>query len=138
MLKEYQKIATIKAEQFDGSEEMMKKYHLIDGRDAFRFNSHIDPGKVYIVTLEGNFEINTSDWIATGVNGEHWAIDSEIFNKTYAELPVIPKVWGDTIEEFKANHYRLSEMFNEWNWNCDEQELIIRAWLDGYTVDATD
>lgn len=138
MLKEYQKIATIKAEQFDGSEEMMKKYHLIDGRDAFRFNSHIDPGKVYIVTLEGNFEINTSDWIATGVNGEHWAIDSETFNKTYAELPVIPKVWGDTIEEFKANHYRLSEMFNEWNWNCDEQELIIRAWLDGYTVDATD
>lgn len=86
MLKEYRKTATIKAEQFDGSEEMMKKYHLIDGRDAFRFNSHIDPGKVYIVTLEGNFEINTSDWIATGVEGENWAIADEIFKKTYEEV----------------------------------------------------
>ena len=43
MLKEYRKTATIKAEQFDGSKEMMKKYRLIDGSDAFRFNSHIDP-----------------------------------------------------------------------------------------------
>lgn len=86
MLKEYRKTATIKAERFDGSEEMMNKYQLIDGRDAFRFNSHIDPEKVYIVTLEGNFKINTSDWIATGVEGEHWAIADEIFKKTYEEV----------------------------------------------------
>lgn len=51
------------------------------------------------------------------------------------DLPVIPKVWGDTIEEFKANHYRLSEIFTEWDWNYDEQELIARAWLDGYQVE---
>ncbi|MBF7122779.1 hypothetical protein [Pediococcus pentosaceus] len=50
-------------------------------------------------------------------------------------LPVIPKVWGDTIEEFKANHYRLSEMFSEWDWNYDEQELIARAWLDGFQTE---
>lgn len=86
MLKEYRKTATIKAEQFDGSEEMMKKYQLIDGRDAFRFNSHIDPEKVYIVTLEGNFEINIGDWIATGVNGENWTIADKIFKKTYEEV----------------------------------------------------
>lgn len=47
------------------------------------------------------------------------------------DLPVIPKVWGDTIEEFKANHYRLSEIFTEWAWNYDEQELISRAYLLG-------
>lgn len=47
------------------------------------------------------------------------------------DLPVIPKVWGDTIEEFKANHYRLSEIFTEWDWNYDEQELIARAWVLG-------
>lgn len=28
------------------------------------------------------------------------------------------------IEEFKANHYRLSKLFNEWEWNYDEQELL--------------
>lgn len=50
------------------------------------------------------------------------------------DLPVIPKVWGDTIEKFKANHYRLSEIFTEWDWNYDEQELIARAWLDGYEI----
>ena len=47
------------------------------------------------------------------------------------DLPVIPKAWGDTIEEFKANHYRLSEIFTEWDWNYDEQELIARAWVLG-------
>lgn len=47
------------------------------------------------------------------------------------DLPVIPKVWGDTIEKFKANHYRLSEIFTEWDWNYDEQELIARAWVLG-------
>ncbi|MFD1399674.1 hypothetical protein ACFQ41_10185 [Lacticaseibacillus suilingensis] len=47
------------------------------------------------------------------------------------DLPVIPEAWGDTIEEFKANHYRLSEIFTEWDWNYDEQELIARAWLLG-------
>lgn len=86
MTKIYRKTGTIKAEQFNGSEEMMKKYQLIDGRDAFRFNSHIDPEKIYIVTLEGNFEINTSDWIATGVEGEYWAIADETFKKTYEEV----------------------------------------------------
>lgn len=47
------------------------------------------------------------------------------------DLPVIPEAWGDTIEEFKANHYRLSEIFTEWDWNYDEQELIARAWVLG-------
>ncbi|WP_159074703.1 hypothetical protein [Levilactobacillus brevis] len=52
------------------------------------------------------------------------------------ELSVISKSWADTIEEYKANHYRLNEIFTEWSWNYDEQELIARAWLDGYQVEA--
>ena len=47
------------------------------------------------------------------------------------DLPVILKAWGDTIEEFKANHYRLSEIFTEWDWNYYEQELIARSWVLG-------
>lgn len=54
------------------------------------------------------------------------------------DLPVIPEAVGDTIEEFKANHYKLSELFNEWDWNYDEQELIARAWLYGYQVEEAD
>ena len=76
MLKEYRKTATIKAEQFDGSEEMIKKYGI----------GTIDNYQYYIKTLEGDLVIRIGDWIATGVNGEHWAIADEIFKKTYEEV----------------------------------------------------
>jgi len=127
MIKIYRKTATIKAEQFDGSDEMVKKYNITPPMP-------LDPDYT-INTLEGDMVLGVGGWIATGVNGEHWPITDDVFKKTYAELPVIPKVYGDTIEEFKAYHYKLSEMFNDWDWNYDEQELIARAWLDGYVVE---
>jgi len=131
MIKTYRKTATIKAEQFDGSDETIKRYKL-------GFFKGMDTGTIYeytILTTEGRMDLNMGDWIATGVNGEHWAISDDVFNKTYAELPVIPKVFGDTIEELKANHYELSEFFNEWKCDYEEQEMIARAWLDGYQVE---
>ncbi|MCF1424468.1 DUF1642 domain-containing protein [Lactiplantibacillus plantarum] len=91
--------------------------------------------KIYRKTGTIKAEKFNGVWIMTGDNGEHWMVADSVFKKTYAELPVIPKVWGDTIEEFKANRYRLGEMFTEWDWNYDEQELIARAWLDGYQVE---
>lgn len=127
MIKIYRKTATIKAEQFDGSDEMVKKYNITPPMP-------LDPDYT-INTLEGDMVLGVGGWIATGVNGEHWPITDDVFKKTYAELPVIPKVYGDTIEEFKAYHYKLSEMFDDWDWNYDEQELIARAWLDGYVVE---
>ncbi|KRM10199.1 DUF1642 domain-containing protein [Paucilactobacillus suebicus] len=124
----YIKTGTTEFEQFDGSDEMIGKYD-------------IDPEQIgegmpmyQLETLKGTIQIFIGDWIATGAEGEHWPIKDEIFRKSYKRLPVIPKAWGDTIEEFKANHYRLGEMFTEWDWNYDEQELIARAWLDGYEV----
>ena len=89
-----------------------------------------------IPTLEGDMRVHDGDWIATGVDGEHWVISDDVFKKTYAELPMIPEVWADSIEEYKANHYRLDEIFTAWSLNYDEQELIARAWLDGYQVEA--
>nr|DAZ69681.1 MAG TPA: PGDYG protein [Caudoviricetes sp.] len=86
MLKEYRKTATIKAEQFDGSKEMMDKYHL-------GFWKGQDTGEIYeysIPTKEGVLDLNIGDWIATGVEGEHWAIDDEIFKKTYEEVKSDP------------------------------------------------
>lgn len=129
MIKVYRKMATIKAEQFDGSNEMINKYEVIDV--GTMLGNHHSP-KLY---LTGSGKLDVGDWIATGINGEHWPISDDIFQKTYAELPVIPKVYADTIEEFKANHYPLSGMFDEWDWRYDEQELIVRAWLDGYQVE---
>lgn len=51
-------------------------------------------------------------------------------------LPVIPKSWADTIEEYKANHYRLEKIFTDaLILNYDEQNVVARAWLDGYRVE---
>ncbi|QCZ43747.1 DUF1642 domain-containing protein [Levilactobacillus brevis] len=129
MIKIYRKTATIEAEQFDGSGAMIDKY-------GIEPPVMLSDGNFGISTLEGEMELDVGDWIATGVNREHWPIADDVFQKTYAELPVIPKAWADTIEEYKANHYRLDEIFTEWSWNYDEQELIARAWLDGYQVEA--
>ena len=83
MLKEYRKTATIKAEQFDGSEDMIKKY----GIGKFKKFTKGNGESIFIVeTTEGSFQLNIGDWIATGVEGEHWAIADEIFNKTYEEV----------------------------------------------------
>ena len=52
------------------------------------------------------------------------------------DLPVIPKAWADTIEEYKANHYRLEKIFTDaLILNYDEQNVVARAWLDGYRVE---
>lgn len=62
-------------------------------------------------------------------------IGNGVFKKTYAKLPVISRVWADTIEEYKANHYRLSEIFTEWDLGYGGQDVIARAWLDGYQIE---
>lgn len=44
------------------------------------------PNSYVISTLEGKMIINPGDWILTGVDGEHWAVKDEIFNKTYKKV----------------------------------------------------
>ena len=86
MLKEYRKTASIQAEQFDGSAEMIEKYGII--KEAFVINGW-GPSYDYrycIKTPEGELAINIGDWIATGVDGEHWAITDDIFKKRTKKL----------------------------------------------------
>ncbi len=117
---------------------MVNHYGLIDRGGHIVDGLHVD-NMCFVPTIEGKMKINLHDWIATGVNGEHWPIADDVFKNTYSELPVIPKVWGDTIEEYKANHYRLEKIFTDaLILNYDEQELIARAWLDGYVVEDHD
>ncbi|WP_370923779.1 DUF1642 domain-containing protein [Lactiplantibacillus plantarum] len=136
MIKVYRKTAIIKAEQFNYEKWVYMRqdaYPMVFGDTAK--DGGMMATNPLIKTLEGNMKIKDNDWIATGVNGEHWPIADDVFKKTYAELPVIPRVWADTIEEYKANHYRMHEIFADWDWKYDEQELIARAWLDGYQVE---
>lgn len=107
MIRVYRKTVTIKAEQFDGSNEMIDKYH-IEFDDTYRCPFRIE-------TLEGWLSVNVHDWIATGVNGEHWPIIDAVFKQTYAELPVIPdyvaeKVKGDQMA--LKNHETFVELGN--------------------------
>lgn len=70
--------------------------------------------------------------------------DADLFMVEYDaalpdDLPVIPQIVGDTIEEFKANHYRLEKIFTDaLILNYDEQDAAARAWLLGvWRVDET-
>ncbi len=82
MIKEYRKKTTIKAEQFDGSTKQIARYkvHIVGP------TSWGDASYFLLPTKEGNMKINKDDWIATGIDGEHWAIANDIFRRTYEEV----------------------------------------------------
>ncbi|AGE39603.1 DUF1642 domain-containing protein [Lactiplantibacillus plantarum] len=132
----------IKAEQFDGSDKMADKYELIDA--GTMLGTHHSP-ELY---LTGSGKVDVGDWIATGVNGEHWPIADDVFKKTYAELPVIPKAVADYMKYCKNPinlffHSALYEAFDELfaashdveHWIDHNSDVFARAWLDGYVVE---
>lgn len=127
----------IEAEQFDGSEEMIDKYHIaID-------NSWVVPYRIN--TIEGWRGVQVHAWIATGVKGEHWPIIDEVFKQKYKELPVIPENVAYMIKQAKKGDYKLGWVFHAtyleiWrvsvgNWIRTHADTVARAWLDGYTVE---
>lgn len=79
MIKTYRKTATIQAEQFDGSDEMMIRYFI-------NFWRNTDNPMYHFKTLEGPMYLNIGDWIATGIKGEHWAIADDVFKASYVEV----------------------------------------------------
>jgi hypothetical protein len=146
MIKIYRKTATIKAEQFDGSDEMIKKYDIAIG------SGWVAPYRIN--TLEGWAGVQINSWIATGVNGEHWPITEEVFKKSYAELPVIPKNVANYLVDCKHDHTtigtslsgnivlfghaRTPDMIHDilsWLRPYDNQDLFARAWLDGFQTE---
>ena len=77
MLHKYRKTALIEAEQFDDSDEMIRRYRI----------KYYSPGNEYsFYTKEGASILNIGDWIATGIDGEHWRIESDIFERTYERI----------------------------------------------------
>ncbi|MBZ3776471.1 hypothetical protein K9P40_05195 [Lentilactobacillus otakiensis] len=86
MIKIYRKTATIMAEQFDGSQKMIKKYGIEDSADSGYNDSDWEDEGLCIPTKKGYLRINNGDWIATSIDGEHWVIQDDIFKKTYVEV----------------------------------------------------
>lgn len=83
MLHKYRKTALIEAEQFDGSIDMMREYGIVANPDALRDTQ----APLYTMnTREGEMIVYEGDYIATGVDGEHWAIDQDIFERTYERV----------------------------------------------------
>lgn len=79
MLHEYRKKTTIKAEQFDGSGKQIAKYMVrIVAPTSWGEGSYF-----LLPVIEGYMKLNIGDWIATGIDGEHWAIADDIFRWTY-------------------------------------------------------
>jgi len=85
--KKYRKMVTIEAEKFDGSDDMINKYHVRCDTEYMLSDDPIEfqIAPYQIETLEGWLNISAGDWIATGTNGEHWPIADDIFRKTYVE-----------------------------------------------------
>ncbi|KZU83888.1 DUF1642 domain-containing protein [Lactiplantibacillus plantarum] len=141
MIKVYRKTATIKAEQFDCSDEMVNRYGLIDRGGHIVDGLHVD-NMCFVPTLEGKMKINLHDWIATGANGEHWPIEDDVFKKTYAELPVIPNYVAEYIDYMKSSyrdiwdaiHYPFRSNKVD-KYMEDNSGTFARAWLDGYQTE---
>lgn len=82
MLHKYKKIVPIEAEKFDGSIKQIVRYkvHIVGPTSWGEASYFLLPIK------EGNMKLNAGDYIATGVDGEHWVIAPEIFEKTYERV----------------------------------------------------
>lgn len=137
MIKTYRKTGTIKAERFDNSREMAEKYH-VEYDEAYVLPFRIE-------TPDGWLGMEVGDWISTGANGDHWIIAGGLFNKTYSNLPVIPKAVGDYINNVKASHYELLDAMANltlgqpvFDWIHENSDTFARAWLDGYEVEVNE
>ncbi|AQY71819.1 hypothetical protein BWL06_12480 [Lactiplantibacillus plantarum] len=146
MKKIYRKTATIRAEQFNYEKWVYMRqdaYPMVFGDTAK--DGGMMATNPLIKTLEGNMKIKDNDWIATGVNGEHWPIADDVFKQTYAELPVIPEEVAYVIKQAKKGDYKLGWVFyaaytkilqvSVCNWIKTHAETFARAWLDGYAVE---
>lgn len=93
----YIKTETIDAIQFDGSEAMIEKYS-IRLVTLYQIADEFEYVPFMIETLEAWVTIEVGDWIATGINGEHWVIADEIFKQTYKPVKALPQMILDAIK----------------------------------------
>ena len=145
----YIKTGTTEFEQFNETSEQCFKFGIIDKANLTSVESVAYGDDRYTIpTLEGDMIIHPTDWIATGVNGEHWPVKDEIFKKTYRKMPVIPQYVANMMPTWKthsslqesyfyAGQYHSFPSLDEVKadlWIVKHNDEFARAWLDGYEV----
>ncbi len=75
--------AEIKANGWEGQVVRYYRHPNVSGQLTCRHCSQIMHVHGWIDTLEGGHIVCPADWIATGVQGEHWPIKPDIFAATY-------------------------------------------------------
>jgi hypothetical protein len=91
--------------------QRFRKKHTIEAKQWFKFGDHPAVVQVpsnhpawncpeqaeccgWLKTLEGGNDgaqmVHPGDWIATGIQGEHWPIKPDIFAATYEAAPIPP------------------------------------------------
>ena len=83
MIKEYRKKTTIKAEQFDGSAKMARKY---GGKINPEYCIFAGEPRFVLPTKEGGMKFDAGDWITTETGNEYQIIPDDIFRRTYEEV----------------------------------------------------
>ena len=75
----YRKTSLVEAEQFLPNEGKIPEGVISNGLGDPRKTNY----EWIVKTLEGPLIINSGDWVLTGINGEHWSVRKDIFEKTY-------------------------------------------------------
>lgn len=96
MTDRYFKTTIVNTEQFDGSDNMVDKYELIDA--GTMLGTHHSP-ELY---LYGSGKVDVGDWITTDVFGRHELISDNKFRRQHIKLPAISKEVADWIELGKS------------------------------------
>lgn len=89
MIKEYRKKTTIRAEQFDGSEEMLKKWFIHDVKSDGDYVSVKNLiSRYWYTTSASSVErpIHVNDWIVGKPPFPSYVIADDIFQRTYEEV----------------------------------------------------
>ena len=151
----YIKTGTTEFEQFNETKDQCFKFGIIDKASLTSVESIAYGDDRYTIpTLEGDIVIHPTDWIATGVNGEHWPVKDDIFQKVYKKLPVLNKGMARWLELTKQQGKSLGDLFTDFvpeqltqdeanmcmRWvasipdDNDRSNAVARAWLDGCEV----
>lgn len=100
MIKTYKRTNEIvKAEQFDGSDEMVYRYNILNLEEPY-------PRFIFKI-LGGSFNIKIGTWILTGDNGEHWLTENDRFKDIYTLVEEINYDLNNMTIEEKANNYNI-------------------------------
>lgn len=140
MIKIYQK-QPIQAEQFDGSQKMVDKYHISVYNENIDKYGGLGDWTPNEYTFNGTY-IDVGDWIIENSENIHPIMTNNEFKKYYAELPVIPRFVADYISLMKLEGKSLGDAIKYWlreddidEYMEDNSEMFARAWLNGYTVE---